>query len=31
MGDAAEAALIAEATAVLTEREGRPPKGWLGP
>ncbi|MEE4302389.1 MAG: polysaccharide deacetylase family protein [Pseudomonadales bacterium] len=26
-----ERALIAEATAVLTAREGRAPKGWLGP
>ncbi|TCO70102.1 polysaccharide deacetylase family protein [Rhodovulum euryhalinum] len=26
-----ERALIAEATAILTEREGQAPKGWLGP
>jgi allantoinase len=29
--EAEEAALIAEATAVLTARTGRAPKGWLGP
>lgn len=29
--EADEAALIAEATTVLTEREGRRPRGWLGP
>lgn len=31
LDEAAERALIAEATATLTEREGRPPAGWLGP
>jgi len=31
LDEAAERALIAEATATLTEREGAPPKGWLGP
>ncbi|KQP31066.1 polysaccharide deacetylase [Methylobacterium sp. Leaf104] len=29
--EAEERALIAEATAILTAQEGRPPKGWLGP
>ncbi|KQO70992.1 MULTISPECIES: polysaccharide deacetylase family protein [unclassified Methylobacterium] len=29
--EAEERALIAEATAVLTAQEGKPPKGWLGP
>ena len=29
--EAEEAALIAEATRVLTQNEGRAPKGWLGP
>lgn len=29
--EAEERALIEEATAVLTEREGRAPQGWLGP
>lgn len=31
LAEADERALIQEATAVLTEREGRAPKGWLGP
>ena len=31
LDEAAERALIAEATAVLTREEGRPPEGWLGP
>ena len=31
LDEATEAALIAEATAVLTREEGRPPRGWLGP
>ena len=31
LSEADEAALIAEATSVLTAREGHPPKGWLGP
>lgn len=31
LDEAAERALIAEATALLTEHEGRPPAGWLGP
>jgi len=30
-GEAAERALIAEATAILTREEGRAPAGWLGP
>ncbi|POR44176.1 polysaccharide deacetylase family protein [Methylobacterium sp. V23] len=29
--EAEERALIAEATAILTAQEGKPPKGWLGP
>ncbi|MGU3359785.1 polysaccharide deacetylase family protein [Methylobacterium sp. M6A4_1b] len=29
--EAEERALIAEATAILTVQEGRPPRGWLGP
>ena len=29
--EAAEAALIAEATAVIAREEGAPPRGWLGP
>jgi peptidoglycan/xylan/chitin deacetylase (PgdA/CDA1 family) len=31
LDEAAERALIAEATTRLTEAEGRPPEGWLGP
>ena len=31
LDEAAEAALIAEATMILTREEGRAPKGWLGP
>lgn len=31
LDEAAERALIAEATALLTEHEGKPPSGWLGP
>jgi len=31
LDEAAERALIAEATMRLTEAEGRPPEGWLGP
>jgi peptidoglycan/xylan/chitin deacetylase (PgdA/CDA1 family) len=31
LDEAAERALIAEATAVLTRHEGRAPRGWLGP
>ncbi len=31
LGPGAEADLIAEATAVLTAAEGRPPEGWLSP
>ncbi len=31
LDEAAERALIGEATARLTEGEGRPPEGWLGP
>jgi len=31
LDEAAERALIAEATARLTNEEGRPPAGWLGP
>ncbi len=31
MSESDEAALIAEATAILTAQEGRQPKGWLGP
>jgi allantoinase len=31
LDEAAERALIAETTAVITAREGRPPAGWLGP
>ncbi|MFO1157644.1 MAG: polysaccharide deacetylase family protein [Reyranellaceae bacterium] len=31
LDEAGERALIAEATARLTEAEGRPPEGWLGP
>ncbi|MFP4270219.1 MAG: polysaccharide deacetylase family protein, partial [Alphaproteobacteria bacterium] len=31
LDEAAERALIAEATARLSEEEGRPPAGWLGP
>lgn len=31
LSEAEEAALIAEATTVLTGHEGRSPKGWLGP
>ena len=31
LGEAAEAALIAEATAAMRQHEGAAPKGWLGP
>ncbi len=31
LGEAQEAALIAEATAAIARHEGTPPKGWLGP
>jgi allantoinase len=31
LSEAEEAALIAEATAIMTREEGAPPKGWLGP
>ncbi|MEM1436096.1 MAG: polysaccharide deacetylase family protein [Pseudomonadota bacterium] len=31
LDEAAERTLIAEATATLTEHEGSPPRGWLGP
>ena len=31
LDEAGERALIAEATALLTEHEGKPPAGWLGP
>lgn len=31
LDEAAERALIAEATAVIAAQEGRPPAGWLGP
>jgi peptidoglycan/xylan/chitin deacetylase (PgdA/CDA1 family) len=31
LGEAAEGALIAEATATIARREGAPPRGWLGP
>jgi allantoinase len=31
LDEAEEAALIAEATAVIARHEGAPPKGWLGP
>ena len=31
LDEAAERALISEATSRLTEAEGRPPEGWLGP
>jgi allantoinase len=31
LDEAAEAALISEATAVIARHEGAPPKGWLGP
>lgn len=31
LGPAEEAALIAEATAIITREEGAAPKGWLGP
>jgi peptidoglycan/xylan/chitin deacetylase (PgdA/CDA1 family) len=31
LDEAAERALIAEATTCLTQAEGRPPEGWLGP
>jgi peptidoglycan/xylan/chitin deacetylase (PgdA/CDA1 family) len=31
MDEAAEAALIAEATSTIVAHEGRPPEGWLGP
>jgi allantoinase len=31
LDEAGEAALIAEATAILARAEGAPPKGWLGP
>ncbi|GAB4183177.1 MAG: polysaccharide deacetylase family protein [Thalassobaculales bacterium] len=31
LGEAGEAALIAEATAAITRHQGRPPAGWLGP
>jgi allantoinase len=31
LDEAAEAALIAEATAIIARQEGAPPKGWLGP
>jgi peptidoglycan/xylan/chitin deacetylase (PgdA/CDA1 family) len=31
LAEADEAALIAEATSVLTAQTGKPPKGWLGP
>lgn len=31
LDEAAERALIAEATAALTRHEGKPPAGWLGP
>jgi peptidoglycan/xylan/chitin deacetylase (PgdA/CDA1 family) len=31
LGEAGEARLIAETTAILAHHEGRPPAGWLGP
>ena len=31
MSEAEEAALIAEATAIIAREEGAAPKGWLGP
>lgn len=31
LDEAAERALIEDATATITKHEGRPPKGWLGP